>query len=80
MRLPPQTDKLDVTSAAERAGGVACSPQGALSRAWQGGVVVLGGSLALLLAGTPASRRERGASVLPMHGVVYASDETGKVL
>jgi hypothetical protein len=55
--------------------------QGSLSRAWQGGVVVLGGSLGLLLAATPASRRERGASVLPTtHGVVYASDETGKVL
>ena len=56
--------------------------QGAVSRAWQGGVVVLGCSLALFMLRTPPARRERGATVLPMHGVVFASaeSETGKVL
>ena len=52
-----------------------------MSRAWQAGVVVLGCCLALFMLWTPPARRERGATVLPMHGVVFASAETtGKVL
>ena len=54
--------------------------QGVVSRCWQGGVGALSLAVMLLSVRLPPSRRERGTSVLPMHGVVFASDETGKVL
>ncbi len=51
-----------------------------MSRGWQGGVGVLSLAVLLLSVRLPPSRRERGPPMLPMHGVVFASDETGKVL